>query len=114
MHTLTLNTDAPDAGALWADYQRLAEAAAAAGKSNAVAYRLLKSASNEADAERLREQLRQLTRHYLVLTAWVDAFRAAWLFASYGKESLFLNVAEEPRDGRSDGAGAVSKAGHAS
>jgi hypothetical protein len=82
MHRLTMTTTARDAGALWAEYVRLAEAASAATKTNTFAYQLLKNAKTDEDRERLRERVATLTREYLVLSAYVSAFRAAWLFAS--------------------------------
>ena len=31
-----------------------------------------------------------------MLSAYVSAFRAAWLFASYGTDSLLLDAMDEP------------------
>jgi len=99
MHPLTMTTTAPDAAdaaALWVEYVRLAEAASAATKTNSLAYQLLKNAKTDADRDRLRARVCGLSRDYLVLSAYVSAFRAAWLFASYGTESLFLTAMDEP------------------
>jgi len=96
MHRLTMTTTAPDATALWEQYVRLAEAASAATKTNVFAYQLLKNAKTDEARERLRERVSTLTREHLVLSAYVSAFRAAWLFASYGTDSLFLDTLDEP------------------
>lgn len=96
MHRLTMTTTAPDAAALWSEYVRLAEAAATATKTNSFAYQLLKNAKTDADRDRLRHRVCGLSRDYLVLSAYVSAFRAAWLFACYGTDSLFLDTLDEP------------------
>lgn len=96
MHRLTMTTNAPDAAALWDQYLHLTDAAAAATKTNTFAYQLLKNAKTDEDRDRLRARVSTLTREYLVLSAYVSAFRAAWLFASYGTDSLFLDTLDEP------------------
>ncbi len=80
---------APDE--LFAEWQRLSLLRTEANRHVNACRQQWETTTDLAEKSRLWDELDRMWPHFEVLSAWVELFYSAWVFATRGAESMFMD-----------------------